>query len=139
MDKCGFIEAWIGACTNERPCEKHRNQNCWKCDAPATRNCSVAGSLVCGVPMCEKHDHADVCGYKPKESDFVPVTTVREIGELSLANQRLIAAAPDMLEALQVAEAVLTDILDLCEEEDLPTYQPPHEKVRSAIKKALEG
>ncbi len=54
---CGFLEAWIGHCFNDRPCSKHQNKACWECGAPATKNCAVAGSLVCGTPECSDHPH----------------------------------------------------------------------------------
>jgi hypothetical protein len=54
---CGFLEAWVGRCTNTIPCNKHKDQKCWKCGEPATSNCSHASSLVCGMPECKKHPH----------------------------------------------------------------------------------
>lgn len=57
---CGFLEAWIGRCRNTSPCAKHTDR-CWyrDCDKPAIANCSIAGSLVCGVPYCADHPHED--------------------------------------------------------------------------------
>jgi hypothetical protein len=54
---CGFEEAWVGHCFNTKECPRHKKQRCWSCKGPATRNCSVAGSLVCGVPECAEHPH----------------------------------------------------------------------------------
>lgn len=54
---CGFLEAWVGRCRNAQPCSRHSNEKCWKCGELATRNCGMAGSLVCGVPECAKHPH----------------------------------------------------------------------------------
>ena len=51
---CGFLEAWIGRCQNSAPCAKHNSQLCW-CGVLATRNCDVAGTFVCGYPMCDNH------------------------------------------------------------------------------------
>lgn len=56
-NQCGFLEAWIGHCKEQRPCKKHGNQTCFKCEKPATRNCSETSSLVCGVPECDEHSH----------------------------------------------------------------------------------
>lgn len=52
--------AWVGQCkaagTGEPPiCDKHRADKCW-CGAQAVRQCSVAGSLVCGAPLCADHE-----------------------------------------------------------------------------------
>lgn len=57
---CGFLEAWIGRCRNSSPCAKH-TEKCWHpdCDNRAIANCSIAGSLVCGVPYCANHPHED--------------------------------------------------------------------------------
>lgn len=54
---CGYIEPWIGRCRAKHPCEKHLRYRCWSCGAPAVRGCSMAGSLVCGVPECADHPH----------------------------------------------------------------------------------
>lgn len=54
---CGFLEAWVGRCREHKPCIKHESQRCWKCGNPAIRNCSEAGSLVCGMPECARHPH----------------------------------------------------------------------------------
>ena len=56
---CGFLEAWIGRCRNLKPCEKHASQRCWKCGAPAVRNCPDTSTLVCGVPECAEHPHSE--------------------------------------------------------------------------------
>lgn len=52
---CGFLEAWVGRCTNTAPCVKHTTQTCW-CGKQATRNCDVTGTLVCGAPLCAEHE-----------------------------------------------------------------------------------
>lgn len=54
---CGFVEAWVGHCLNDVPCPRHEKKTCWKCGEPAVQNCSVAGSLVCGMPECSEHPH----------------------------------------------------------------------------------
>jgi len=54
---CGFTEAWIGRCRNQKPCTKHNSERCWKCGKPAIRNCSHSISLVCGMPECADHPH----------------------------------------------------------------------------------
>ncbi len=56
-EMCGFLEAWIGRCRRDRPCDKHINQRCWKCGEQAVRNCNHAVSLVCGMPECAQHSH----------------------------------------------------------------------------------
>lgn len=55
---CGFLEAWVGRCRNLKPCIKHQDQKCWKCEEPAVQNCSIASSFVCGMPECAEHSHA---------------------------------------------------------------------------------
>jgi len=55
---CGFDEAWVGKCQNPTPCPKHDNQRCFQCGKKATKNCSIAGSLVCGMPECDEHSHS---------------------------------------------------------------------------------
>lgn len=55
---CGFLEAWVGRCRNPKPCAKHQDQKCWKCGEPAISNCSIAGTLVCGMPECAEHPHS---------------------------------------------------------------------------------
>lgn len=58
-DRCGFREAWIGHCSNEKPCEKHQNQKCWHCGSKATGNCpQTSGPVVCGMPACDEHPHS---------------------------------------------------------------------------------
>lgn len=54
---CGFLEAWIGRCRNEKSCDKHISQRCFYCKGQAVRNCSHAVSLVCGMPECDEHPH----------------------------------------------------------------------------------
>lgn len=56
---CGFVQAWVGRCRQSAPCPKHSTQKCWSCGEPATRDCGVAGSLVCGIPSCDEHPHED--------------------------------------------------------------------------------
>jgi hypothetical protein len=64
---CTFSLAWRGPCgrgagvvdqlagvVDDAPrdrCPEHRAVKC-RCGAPATRECDVAGSLVCGRPLC---------------------------------------------------------------------------------------
>lgn len=57
---CGFYESYIGKCRNAKPCSKHSNQKCWKCGAPAVRNCDHTNMLVCGTPECAEHPHHPV-------------------------------------------------------------------------------
>ena len=54
---CGFDKAWIGHCLNPKPCAEHDSVRCWKCSAPATYQCDIAVSLVCGAPCCDEHPH----------------------------------------------------------------------------------
>lgn len=56
---CIFDQAWIGLCSNEAltghsVCSDHLGIQC-RCGAQATRECSNAGSLVCGRPLCDEH------------------------------------------------------------------------------------
>ncbi len=58
--KCKFDIAWYGQCptdTEKEFCEKHLGVKCFNCQAQATTECDSAGSLVCGMPRCEDHDH----------------------------------------------------------------------------------
>lgn len=54
---CGFLEAWVGRCTNPQNCARHSNQKCFACKKQAVKNCSHAGMLVCGMPECADHTH----------------------------------------------------------------------------------
>ena len=59
---CQYIVPWAGECGKETVagsdyCEKHDGETCFACDKQATRGCSHAGSLVCGVPECDDHNH----------------------------------------------------------------------------------
>lgn len=53
---CGFLEAYIGHCLEAKPCQKHK-ERCFACGEPATKQCAHTGSLVCGMPECDKHTH----------------------------------------------------------------------------------
>lgn len=65
MSRCVRDVSWIGRCKEEAVtsdpalCEKHAKNKCW-CGAPAVRDCEIAGSLVCGAPLCADHG----CSYK---------------------------------------------------------------------------
>ncbi len=54
--KCRFLRAWIGWCGNDgHPyCPKHQTVKCSVCGRQAITECSDAGSLVCGRPLCDK-------------------------------------------------------------------------------------
>lgn len=54
---CGYLIAYVGRCRNKKPCPEHKDSKCWKCGQPAVAHCSVASSLVCGVPYCVEHPH----------------------------------------------------------------------------------
>ncbi len=56
---CIFDQAWIGLCSNKAltghsVCSDHLGTKC-HCGAQATRECSHAGSFVCGRPLCDEH------------------------------------------------------------------------------------
>jgi len=63
--KCVRVGGWEGDCQNEalpnkRFCEKDKffeGKSCVHedCGEPVTNYCTMAGSLVCGRPLCEKH------------------------------------------------------------------------------------
>lgn len=55
---CGFNEAWVGACKNPKPCEKHDSLKCCSCGAPATHSCDETCQFVCGAPLCDNCKHA---------------------------------------------------------------------------------
>lgn len=62
--RCVFEECWVGQCKaagSGEPvlCERHREDTCW-CGAQAIRQCGVAGSFVCGAPLCGVHECAHV-------------------------------------------------------------------------------
>jgi hypothetical protein len=50
---CNFSKAWIGNCTEIKPCSKHSKIKCCACGEPATRECEHTAILVCGAPLCE--------------------------------------------------------------------------------------
>lgn len=54
-NKCTFNLSWIGWCKKDGfPfCDEHKKEHCRVCEKQATRQCSNAGSLVCGLPLCE--------------------------------------------------------------------------------------
>lgn len=61
---CAFQMAWAGCCRNaavagEVYCGEHLSLACRVCQEQATHLCPVAGSLVCGEPICDKHS---TCG-----------------------------------------------------------------------------
>ncbi len=56
---CIFEQAWIGLCSknavaDQVVCSDHLGTKC-RCGAQATRECSNAGSFVCGRPLCNEH------------------------------------------------------------------------------------
>lgn len=68
-NRCRYVEDWCGQCLREAPtdtnmCAEHAMRRCW-CGAQATHNCSHAGFLVCGAPLCEQHTEND-CKYHRK-------------------------------------------------------------------------
>ncbi len=55
--QCIFHEAWIGPCKKPAVkgsyyCKEHHGKKCARCGKQATHECSTAGSLVCGTPLC---------------------------------------------------------------------------------------
>lgn len=56
--KCNFNLAWIGKCGKpvhkNGVCEEHSETKCRVCKRQATRQCSIASSLVCGMPLCSQ-------------------------------------------------------------------------------------
>lgn len=63
--KCNYDKPWQGTCQTpvnsplER-CDEHKDRVCCSCGAPATRDCSMASSMVCGAPLCDDCIHNDV-------------------------------------------------------------------------------
>lgn len=61
--KCNYNKPWQGPCQNpvdsplER-CDEHKDRVCCSCGAPATRDCSMASSMVCGCPLCDDCEHS---------------------------------------------------------------------------------
>lgn len=51
---CGYREPYGSACDNPYPCQHHARP-CSVCGDPATHGCTVAGSMVCGFPLCDDH------------------------------------------------------------------------------------
>lgn len=49
--ECGFVEAWVGACKEDKPCRKHAYVRCG-CGSPAVETCGHTSGLVCGRPLC---------------------------------------------------------------------------------------
>lgn len=54
---CGFVVAWVGPCANPDPCPTHAGLRCISCGAPATRECPMASSLICGASLCDGCHH----------------------------------------------------------------------------------
>jgi len=61
MDKCKFIESWVGQCKNDVLksgfCEEHQGITCISCGKQATHSCEETGQLVCGAPLCDDCEH----------------------------------------------------------------------------------
>jgi hypothetical protein len=55
--ECGFGIAWVGRCTNTKPCDDHRSLTCVSCGSIATHQCSETGQFVCGAPLCDNCEH----------------------------------------------------------------------------------
>jgi hypothetical protein len=58
--RCQRTLSWIGQCSagalpDNIVCKEHAKDKCW-CGAVATRDCSNAGSFVCGRPLCKDHE-----------------------------------------------------------------------------------
>jgi len=55
LNLCRFNLAWIGWC--KKPgypfCDNHKKEVCRVCKKQATHQCPVAGSLVCGISLCD--------------------------------------------------------------------------------------
>lgn len=56
---CEFNMAWIGKCPKEGNCgdglcEEHSKLKCVICGKQAYMDCGIAGSLVCGAPICSE-------------------------------------------------------------------------------------
>lgn len=54
---CKYDVPYVGECskqaiTNSDYCWEHSRRTCDVCEKQATRGCSVAVSLVCGMPIC---------------------------------------------------------------------------------------
>ena len=55
--KCRFFLAWVGYCKakpaeGSRYCNEHLTDKCGVCGKQATKQCSIASSLVCGYLLC---------------------------------------------------------------------------------------
>jgi len=60
--KCNYDVPYQGQCQNpvDSPldrCDEHKGRVCCSCGAPATRDCSMASSMVCGAPLCDDCEH----------------------------------------------------------------------------------
>ena len=58
--QCVYQRAWIGTClkptaANAIVCAEHQSRHCSVCGRQATRECTSAGSFVCGSPLCDEH------------------------------------------------------------------------------------
>lgn len=100
---CGFLEAYVGRCRNERgKCPKHDSQKCWKCNAPAVKNCAETFTLVCGVPECAEHPHSE---YHRQKANQEKMKLLAEVERL----ERAVETHPD--EAIRVACKERADLL----------------------------
>jgi len=62
-NECRYDEPWQGECgkptvSGSDFCEEHHGRLCRVCKDQATRGCPHAGSLVCGAPLCDDHNHS---------------------------------------------------------------------------------
>ena len=57
VEICGFYRAWIGKCTNSKPCPEHESKRCASCKEPADHECDETGMFVCGAPLCKDCEH----------------------------------------------------------------------------------
>ena len=58
---CRWGIPWVGRCNESVAkdgfCKEHKNQKCaYEDSRSATKGCPVAGSWVCGIPICNRHE-----------------------------------------------------------------------------------
>lgn len=59
-NNCRYTIAWFGPCKKPADesgfCPKHNGTLC-ECGKQATKECPMAGSMLCGKPICDDHNY----------------------------------------------------------------------------------
>lgn len=66
VSKCIFEEPWVGRCYKPVTegglcCESHSREKCSVCGEQATTRCQASIGVMCGVPLCDRCGHGQMC------------------------------------------------------------------------------